>query len=133
MDTKNPTLAEKLAWLFANVRKADGSRYTQAEVVEGAGGALTRVYLWKLRTGKAVNPSFHIIQALAAFFQVDPGYFAAAEKQDSEAQELPGREPGDAAEMVDRFSELDVKGQKIVLDLVNYLLENQRNRPGRRL
>ncbi len=45
--------AEKLEKLFAEARKADGSIYTQAEVVEGTTGALRRVYLWKLRTGRA--------------------------------------------------------------------------------
>jgi hypothetical protein len=40
-----PTLASQLERLFAEVRKPDGARYTQTDVVEGTRGALTRVYL----------------------------------------------------------------------------------------
>ena len=71
MAEKEGTLAEKLEQLFEEKRKPDGSKYTQTEVVEGTDGVLTRVYLWKLRTGRATNPGFHIIKAIADFFEVD--------------------------------------------------------------
>jgi hypothetical protein len=47
------------------VRKPDGSKYTQTEVVERTNGVLTHVYLWKLRTGPSGQPMVHIITAIA--------------------------------------------------------------------
>ncbi len=78
--TENESIfAEKLEKLFDEVRKPNGSKYTQTEVVEGTDGVLTRVYLWKLRKGHATNPGFHIIKALADFFHVDTNYFTQDE------------------------------------------------------
>jgi transcriptional regulator with XRE-family HTH domain len=86
MTEQEDNLAEKLEKLFDEVRKPDGSKYTQTEVVEGTNGVLTRVYLWKLRTGRATNPGFHIIKALADFFQVDTNYFS--ENKESTTEEI---------------------------------------------
>jgi transcriptional regulator with XRE-family HTH domain len=80
MTEQEGNLAEKLEKLFEEVRKPDGSKYTQTEVVEGTNGVLTRVYLWKLRKGHATNPGFHIIKALADFFGVDTNYFSQDEE-----------------------------------------------------
>lgn len=75
MKAKKETLAEKLNRLFEEKRKPDGTKYTQTEVIENTKGVLTRVYLWKLLTGRASNPGFRVIQVLAEFFGVDPNYF----------------------------------------------------------
>ena len=56
MTKPKDNLAEKLEKLFTEVRKPDGSKYTQTEVVEGTNGLLTRVYLWKLRTRTCYQP-----------------------------------------------------------------------------
>lgn len=77
MNVKKGSFADKLNRLFEDKRKPDGTRYSQIEVVRGTKGTLTRVYLWKLRNSQALNPGYQIIQAIAHFFGVDPGYFFA--------------------------------------------------------
>lgn len=73
--------AEKLNMLFEMKRKSDGSKYSQEDVIQGTNGVLTRAYLWKLRTGRAKNPGFTIVQALADFFDVNINYFRTDESQ----------------------------------------------------
>jgi transcriptional regulator with XRE-family HTH domain len=80
-------LADKLNLLFEKKRKRDGSSYTQEEVIQGTHGVLTRAYLWKLRTGRAENPGFKIVQALADFFAVDLNYFRTDADQPAEIVE----------------------------------------------
>jgi len=126
--TEQGFLADRLEQLFKTARKADGSKYTQTEVVEGTNGALTRVYLWKLRTGRATNPGFQMIKALAAFFQVDPNYFTLNEK--AEGGEPATRPAGRYTRAIqERASRLDDKAQKAILDLMDYLLSLQRKLP----
>ena len=72
---------DKLNMLFEKKTKTDGSKYSQEEVIKGTQGVLTRAYLWKLRTGRAKNPGFTIVQALADFFEVDINYFRTDESQ----------------------------------------------------
>lgn len=72
---------EKLNMLFEMKRKSDGSKYSQEDVIQGTNGVLTRAYLWKLRTGRAKNPGFTIVQALADFFDVNINYFRTDESQ----------------------------------------------------
>lgn len=76
--------AEKLNMLFEMKRKSDGSKYSQEDVIQGTNGVLTRAYLWKLRTGRAKNPGFNIVQALADFFEVNINYFRTDESQPEE-------------------------------------------------
>jgi len=121
MNDQNQDFAQKLERLFEEVRKPNGKRFTQAEVVEGTGGILTRVYLWKLRTGKALNPGFHIVRAITDFFGVDPGYFFESQA----ASELPpsGRY---IQEITQRASRLDDRGRKMILDLIDYILDSRK-------
>jgi transcriptional regulator with XRE-family HTH domain len=117
-------LAEKLERLFEEVRKPNGKKYSQAEVVAGTLGVLTRVYLWKLRTGRATNPGFHVVQALADFFGVEVDYFARDEAAaGGDIIPPPGRY---YEEICDRASRLDERGRKAILDLIDYLLSIQR-------
>ena len=119
-------LADKLEKLFKEVRQPDGSKYTQTEVVEGTDGALTRVYLWKLRTGRATNPGFHIIKALADFFGVDTSYFSQSEEsaEDKETTRPRGRY---YKEIQARAVKMDDKAQKAILDLMDFILSLQKS------
>ncbi len=123
MVNKAGTLADKLEKLFDEVRKPDGAKYTQTEVVEGTNGVLTRVYLWKLRTGRATNPGFHIIKALADFFSVDTNYFSEEEiVADKEKTKPVGRY---VDEIQARAYKLDEKARKAVLDMMDFILSTQ--------
>ncbi len=126
MNDKKDSFADRLNRLFNEVRKSDGSRFTQTEVVEGTGGVLTRVYLWKLRMGKAVNPGYQIIQALASFFGVDPSYFFEGEPEGAEA--TGQTESRDLSKRIAlRAGELDEEGKQTILNMIDYILE-QRNK-----
>jgi len=82
MDDTAIDFAKKLNTLFETRTKPDGTKYTQEEVIQGTKGVLTRAYLWKLRTGRAKNPGFNIVQALADFFDVDINYFRVSEDEE---------------------------------------------------
>jgi transcriptional regulator with XRE-family HTH domain len=123
MTEQEGNLADKLEKLFDEVRKPDGSKYTQTEVVEGTNGVLTRVYLWKLRTGRATNPGFHIIKALADFFGVDTNYFSEEEIfADKEKTRPVGRY---VDEIQARAHKMDEKARKAVLDMMDFILSTQ--------
>jgi hypothetical protein len=51
----------------------------------------TRAYLWKLRTGRARNPGFYIVQALVGFFDIDINFIRVAEDQEKELLEKARR------------------------------------------
>ena len=118
--------AIKLEKLLDEVRKPDGSKYTQTEVVEGTNGVLTRVYLWKLRKGHATNPGFHIIKALADFFRVDTNYFSQDEESTEEKEKTKptGRY---FEEIQTRAAKMDDKGQKAILDMMDFILSTQKS------
>jgi transcriptional regulator with XRE-family HTH domain len=123
MTGKESIFAEKLEKLFEEVRKPGGSKHTQTEVIAATNGVLTRVYLWKLRTGRAVNPGFHIIKALADFFGVDTDYFSKEQTVAGEENIKPvGRY---VAEIQARAVKLDEKARKAVLDLMDFILSIQ--------
>jgi transcriptional regulator with XRE-family HTH domain len=116
--------AEKLNTLFEHKRKPDGSKYTQEEVVQGTDGVLTRAYLWKLRTGRAKNPGFQIVQALADFFEVDINYFRDDQGQETELIEQATQDKlvGDIAF---RSSMLGHEAKLAVLNMIDFILNNR--------
>lgn len=75
--------AKKLNALFETKTKMDGSKYSQEEMIQGTNGVITRAYLWKLRTGRAKNPGFNIVQAIADFFEVDINFFRVSEDKEN--------------------------------------------------
>lgn len=126
MTEEESIFAKKLEKLLDEVRKPDGSKYTQTEVVEGTNGVLTRVYLWKLRKGHATNPGFHIIKALADFFRVDTNYFSQDEESTEEKEKTKptGRY---FEEIQTRAAKMDDKGQKAILDMMDFILSTQKS------
>ncbi|HEY8425661.1 MAG TPA: tetratricopeptide repeat protein [Limnochordales bacterium] len=68
----NDVVMERLRHLFETVKRPDGRRWTLREVAEGTGLSLS--YLWKLRSGRAVNPTRQVLEKLASFFGVPVTY-----------------------------------------------------------
>jgi len=64
------SLAEKIDLLFKTFKHPDGGEYTYQEVEEGTGKAITGAYVWKLRSGRAKNPSYKVLKVLTDFFKV---------------------------------------------------------------
>jgi len=119
--------ADKLNMLFEKKTKRDGSRYTQEEVIRGTKGVLTRAYLWKLRTGRAKNPGFNIVQALADFFEVDINYFRT---DASQPEEIIGKSLRDdlLEELVLRASMFSDETIKVIISMMEYI---EKNFPGK--
>jgi transcriptional regulator with XRE-family HTH domain len=118
--------AAKLNRLFQEKRKPDGTQYTQTEVVESTKGVLTRVYLWKLLTGRASNPSFRIIHVLADFFGVDPNYFFESDEV-KEAFERDSQEQDAFLDQIAlRAPELDDDAKQAVLHMIESILKSKK-------
>ena len=124
MEDKKDNFSDKLNRLFEEKRKPDGTQYSQTEVIEGTKGVLTRVYLWKLRTGRASNPGFHIIKAIADFFGVDPSYFF-----EGNAMEAGFIQEAQENDLVDRIalrsSKLDKDDKQAVLYMIESILKSK--------
>ncbi len=87
--------AERLNSLFATrANPATGQPYSLREVSDGTNGLVSRAYLSTLRRGIVSMPGLHIVEALAAFFNVPTGYFLGHDISD-----VPGAAAasGDAA------------------------------------
>ncbi|GAA2390809.1 helix-turn-helix domain-containing protein [Streptomyces glaucosporus] len=73
------TFAARLNHLFETVHPPDRGPYSNQEVADllrkRGGETVSHVYLWKLRTGRAANPSRRQLETLAGFFGVPVGYF----------------------------------------------------------
>lgn len=73
------TLADKIDRLFEIYHPPTRGPYSLEEaaelIAERGGPTLSRQYLWQLRKGKRDNPNMQALAALAAFFEVHPGYF----------------------------------------------------------
>ena len=72
------TLAERVDWLFRQIRPSSESEYTYQEVEAGTkqlGYPVTGAYVWKMRKGKAEKPNWLILRSLARFFKVPITFF----------------------------------------------------------
>jgi len=110
--------ARKLNTLFEKKTRRDGSKYTQEQVIQGTNGVLTRAYLWKLRTGRARNPGFYIVQAIADFFEVDINYFRVAEEQELLEKALRNKLVGEVALRASMYSQETVLALIAAMDYI---------------
>lgn len=73
------TLAEKLDWLIGKAHPAGRGPYSNAEVAalvrQVTGVKISYGAVWELRTGRTVNPTKRVIEALAQTFGVPAGFF----------------------------------------------------------
>jgi transcriptional regulator with XRE-family HTH domain len=116
--------ATRLNTLLELKRKPDGTRYTQEEIVQSARGVLSRAYLWKLRTGRAKNPGFQIVQALADFFGVDIHYFTVEESDGIEMIDR-AREDELLYQITIQSSMLGREGKLALLGMIDFILKNK--------
>ena len=125
MNTTNPdNFAAKLNRLFEEKRKPDGTRYSQKEVFESAPGVITRLYLWRLRKGKAFRPTYAVVKALADCFGVEPSYFF---ENGETAEAAEGDQQNDLVhEIALRSSGLDKDGQRAVLFMIDSIIKSKR-------
>ena len=128
------SLADKLELLFANFTQPDGSTFSYQDVEKGTDHAVTAAYVWKLRAGQATNPSYKVLEAIAAFFGVPIDYFASTQTvSDDYVQRLKlaaelGKE--DVAQIALRAGQLDAPGRQAILHMLEYVLQVQRSSYG---
>jgi transcriptional regulator with XRE-family HTH domain len=123
---KKEDFAGKLNRLFEEKRKSNGTQFTQTEVVENTKGVLTRVYLWKLLTGRASNPGFRVIQVLSQFFGVDPNYFFDSDEMKA-ALAIDNQERDVFLDQIAlRSPELDDDAKQAVLHMIESILKSRK-------
>ncbi|WBB78149.1 helix-turn-helix domain-containing protein [Micromonospora sp. WMMD882] len=73
------SFADRLNLLFDTIRPAGRenphSNKDVAAAIRAAGGSISDVYIWQLRTGRRTNPTKEHIESLAQFFGVSAAYF----------------------------------------------------------
>ena len=126
MKGKKEGFAAKLNRLFADKRKPDGSQYTQTEVAEASDGLLNRVYIWRLRKGKAPNPGMREIQFLASFFGVDPSYFFESDEAKVASVIENLKQDAIINQIALRSSELDDRGKQTILLMIDSILKSKK-------
>ena len=67
--------ANRLNYAFKTITKEDGTEYTPEDIQSATNKAVTSSYVWRLRSGKADNPSIIVVKVLSDFFDVKPSYF----------------------------------------------------------
>ena len=87
-------LSERLRSLFDKVRRPDGRRWTLQEVAQATG--LSVSYLWRLRSGRAANPTRAVLERIAAFFGVPVSFFLEGD----EGSALPELATGSDSQVV---------------------------------
>ena len=126
MKVKKENFATKLNRLFEEKRKPDGTQYTQTEVIESTKGVLTRVYLWKLLTGRASNPGFRVIQVLAEFFGIDPNYFFESDEIKTALATDNQKRDAFLDQIALRAPELDDDAKQAVLLMIESILRSKK-------
>ncbi len=125
------TLADKLEKLFATFTQPDGRPFSYQDVEKGTDHAVTAAYVWKLRAGQATNPSYRVLEAIAAFFGVPISYFASEQiVSDDYVQRLKlavELEKEGVAQIALRAGQLDAPGRQAILDMMEYVLQIKRS------
>ncbi|MFJ6791454.1 helix-turn-helix domain-containing protein [Streptomyces angustmyceticus] len=70
---------ERLVFLRETRRKPDGKMYTLDEI--GAGAGISHGQVGYLLNGKRKSPGLDVTRKLEKFFEVEPGFFTATERQ----------------------------------------------------
>jgi len=82
------TLAETIDRLFKTIKRSPTQEHSMEEVArwcadwlaQRGGGTFSKEYVRQLRSGIATNPTKRHLEALAAFFDVDPAIFLDSER-----------------------------------------------------
>lgn len=119
-------LSEKIDSLFRTVYPAGGKPYSLQEAAEGiealTGEKVSHNTLWKLRTGKAENPTKRVLEAIAKFFGVSPTYFFDDESSERIAKQIELlvllRESGIQGAQLRSYCELSKEGRDMVGEMI---------------
>ncbi|MFC5218851.1 XRE family transcriptional regulator [Streptomyces coerulescens] len=129
----NPAgLMGRLNRLFDTVHPPDRGPYSNAEVAElmekRGLGTVSGQYLWLLRTGQRDNPTKRHLEALAAFFGVDPAYWfddVVAEKTVQELELLALLRDTKVKNVLLRLSDVSADGKDAILGIVDSVRKSE--------
>ncbi len=119
-------LADKIDLLFRTVHPPSRGPYSlqeaAAKIEEITGEKVSHNTLWKLRTGKADNPTKRVLEGLAKFFEVSPAYFFdenVSEDIRNQIELLSAlRDTGVRGARLRIFFELSTEGQEMVAEMI---------------
>ncbi|MFI5520829.1 helix-turn-helix domain-containing protein [Streptomyces platensis] len=78
-ETVQDSFQDRLVFLRETRRKPDGKMYTLDEI--GAGAGISHGQVGYLLNGKRKSPGLDVTRKLEKFFEVEPGFFTATERQ----------------------------------------------------
>ncbi len=107
------TFADRLNFAFRTITQEDGAEYTPEDIQEASDKAVTASYVWRLRSGKADNPTIKVVKVLSDFFGVQPSFFLDDLKED-EADSAPNR-------ILMRSAGLSEADQQILLEMAKQI------------
>lgn len=135
------TLAERVDWLFRNIRRDNAKEHSFQDVQKASkelGHPVTDTYVWKMRNGQAEKPNWLILRTLAKFFKVPITFFYDEEltkdKLDYILQEagydisMPTpalrriRKDPQVEEMAKLINQLDKEDKKSILQIIELIM-----------
>jgi transcriptional regulator with XRE-family HTH domain len=123
------TLAERVEWLIRNRWPAEAPRPRKdqndeiAEAIKTVTGEdVSYTTVWKLRTGRADNPTLKTLGTLAKFFKVPIGYFG----DDEEAESIAGqvalltllRDSGVTGAALHSLADLSEPSRQMIIEMI---------------
>src|ERR1700722_16970118 len=133
------TFAEKLSWLIDRAHPAGRTALGNAEIAalvrDKTGEKVSHNAIWELRTGKTVNPTKRLIEALATTFGVPAGFFFddygdQQTRMLAEEAELLGlirRADADQAQLR-AYLNLRPEARRAMSGLIEFIAQGQRDR-----
>jgi hypothetical protein len=122
------TLAEKVEWLIQNLWPSNQPSPTTNMVIakaitEVTGEDVSHASIWKLRTGRASNPTLRTLNALKSFFKLKTiAYFdddAGLEAADDQVVLLALLRDDDTARALWSLAELSPADRKMVVEMIS--------------
>lgn len=136
-DTTSPktTLADKINRLFDALQGEHGPRSNDevADAITRAGTKISASYLWLLRTGRRDNPGKHHLEAVAAYFQVPPGYFfdeLIADRIEAELDLMAAMRKAGVRELALRAADLSSDSLRAIAAMVEQARRVEKLEPG---
>lgn len=130
-------LGERIEWLIrhnwpAGRPPAESDRDVAKVISEATGENMSYSLIWKLRTGRADNPTRKMLIALSKFFGVPLDYFGDGEKPESIQEQLDAlavmREAGLDRASLRQLANLSAEGRESIADMIELAVRRERRR-----
>jgi transcriptional regulator with XRE-family HTH domain len=133
------SFAAKLAHVIATVHPPDRAPYSYREMEAGIQerglAPVSGAYLNQLVKERRTNPAMSVIESIAGFFGVPPGYFfddEVAANIDNQLEALARWRDSEAIETAERIMQLGPRDRRTVVDLIESLQQYEEQPRDRR-